>query len=172
MVLCDTFYSYFIDAIVVWEKEQLSAKWRRSKKYLRGFDLSRFFDKIKGKGTFRVRADRNSTRRATLSTRQGIQVVRAERKIRDPEPLVDVLDQEGRIVVVAEIVGFSKDNLQVHARTQSLTLSAMTSTRKYYKSLNLPKRVIPSTMRTTYKNGVLEIQLRKAVENKTVDKMA
>jgi HSP20 family molecular chaperone IbpA len=44
--------------------------------------------------------------------------------------------------------------------------------RKYYKSLNLPKRVIPNTIRMTHKNGVLEIRLKKAVEEKTIDKVA
>jgi HSP20 family molecular chaperone IbpA len=32
--------------------------------------------------------------------------------------------------------------------------------------------VIPSTIRTTYKNGVLEVQLKKAVEEKAIDKVA
>ena len=32
--------------------------------------------------------------------------------------------------------------------------------------------VIPNSIRTAYKNGVLEIRLRKAIEEKAVDKVA
>jgi HSP20 family protein len=74
--------------------------------------------------------------------------------------------------VVAEFAGFDKENIRTSVKDQRLTLSAHTSDRKYYKSLNLPGRVIPSTMRTTYKNGVLEIHLKKAVEEKAIDKVA
>jgi HSP20 family protein len=54
---------------------------------------------------------------------------------------------------------------------ERLTVAAEALDRKYRKSLNLPKRVIPRTIRTTYKNGVLEIRLKKA-EEKSLDKMA
>jgi HSP20 family molecular chaperone IbpA len=37
--------------------------------------------------------------------------------------------------------------------------------------LDLPKRVIPEAVFTTYKNGVFEIRMKKAIEEKTVDRM-
>jgi HSP20 family protein len=92
--------------------------------------------------------------------------------MREPEPLIDILEEKGEITVVAEFVGFNRENLRIHVKNQRLTLSADASDRKYYKSLNLPKRVIPSTIHTTYKNGVLEVRLRKAVEEKTIDEVA
>ena len=64
--------------------------------------------------------------------------------------------------VVAEIAGFNKETLKIHVKDQKLTLSAKAKDRRYYKSLNLPKVVIPDVMYTKYKNGVLEIKLRKA----------
>jgi HSP20 family molecular chaperone IbpA len=51
-------------------------------------------------------------------------------------------------------------------------LSAETSNRKYHKSLNLPSGVIPKSIRTAYKNGVLEIRLKKVAKEKTMDSMA
>jgi len=54
-------------------------------------------------------------------------------------------------------------------KDQKLTLSAKSKDRRYYKSLNLPNAVIPNAMHTKYKNGVLEIRLRKA---ETIDKEA
>lgn len=89
-----------------------------------------------------------------------------------PIPLVDVMEEKDEIVVVAEFAGFKKESLKTDVKNQRLTLSAEASDRKYYKSLNLPKRVIPTAMHATCKNGVLEIRLKKAVEEKAIDEVA
>ena len=86
--------------------------------------------------------------------------------------MIDVLEGNDDIAVVAEFAGFNKEDLRIHVKDQKLTLYAEASDRKYRKSLNLPKRVIPSTICTTYKNGVLEIRLKKAIEEKAMDKIA
>jgi len=85
--------------------------------------------------------------------------------------LVDVLEGPDEIIVVADLAGFNREDLRVHVKDERLTVAAEALDRKYRKSLNLPKRVIPRTIRTTYKNGVLEIRLKKA-EEKSLDKMA
>jgi len=92
--------------------------------------------------------------------------------LREPKPLIDILEGNDDIMVVAEFAGFNKEDLRINVKDQKLTLSAEASDRKYRKSLNLPKRVIPSTICTTYKNGVLEIRLKKAIEEKAMDKVA
>ena len=92
--------------------------------------------------------------------------------MREPKPLIDILEGNDDIMVVAEFAGFNKEDLRINVKDQKLTLSAEASDRKYRKSLNLPKRVIPSTICTTYKNGVLEIRLKKAIEEKAMDKVA
>jgi HSP20 family protein len=74
--------------------------------------------------------------------------------------------------VFAEFAGFSKENLRITLKDQRLTLSARTSERRYHKSLNLPKKVVPETLCTTYKNGVLEIRLKKVLEQEAFDKIA
>jgi HSP20 family protein len=85
--------------------------------------------------------------------------------------LVDILERTDEIIVVADFAGFKREDLKVRVKGEALTVAAQAMDRKYRKSLNLPKRVIPSTMRTTYKNGVLEIRLKKA-EEKSIDKIA
>jgi HSP20 family protein len=95
-----------------------------------------------------------------------------KRKWREPEPLIDVLEEKNELVVVAELAGFNREDLAIQVKNQRLNLSAETFDRKYHKSLNLPKVVIPNTLRTTYKNGVLEIRLRKDVEEKAIDEVA
>jgi HSP20 family protein len=66
------------------------------------------------------------------------------------------------ITIIAEMAGFNKETLKINVNSQKLTLSAKSKDRRYYKSLNLPKVVIPNAMHTKYKNGVLEIKLKKA----------
>jgi HSP20 family protein len=103
-------------------------------------------------------------KRSLLNTYRG-------RKWKEPKPLIDVFEEKDKITVVAEFTGFKKENLKIHVKDRRLTLSAEASNRKYYKSLNLPKRVISDAIYTSCKNGVLEIQLKKAPEEKAVNKV-
>lgn len=91
---------------------------------------------------------------------------------KEPEPLIDIFKEKDSIVVVAELKGFKRENIKAYAERQRVVLSAKTQGRKYYKSLNLPKEVIPETMRVTYKNGVIEIRLKRALEEKAIKKVA
>jgi len=149
----------------------LSAKWRRSKGSSSRFNIFKAFSRNRKKGIPQVKIKR-STKRQAHPNRYSFPKAYKEKRMREPEPLIDILEEKGEITVVAEFVGFNRENLRIHVKNQRLTLSADASDRKYYKSLNLPKRVIPSTIHTTYKNGVLEVRLRKAVEEKTIDEVA
>ena len=149
----------------------MSAKWRRHKKTAKKFNILNIF-KSKEKSsprTFRVKA--SNSKRSTRKARYRVETI-PEEKLKAPPRLIDVLEDNGEIAVFAEFAGFSKDNLRISLKDQRLTLSARTSERRYHKSLNLPKRVVPETLCTTYKNGVLEIRLKKVVEQEAFDKIA
>ncbi len=152
---------------------KLSARWRRVRKRSKRFHTLRAFRRAKEKDDpqiFRIKDSR--IKRQTFPYRYRFPKSYRERKWREPEPLIDVLEEKNEIIVVAEFAGFKREHLRIHVKDQQLTLSAEASERKYYKSLNLPKRVIPDNIRTTYKNGVLEIRLKKAIEEKPIDKVA
>ncbi len=93
-----------------------------------------------------------------------------KRKWKEPKPLIDIFQESNWVTIVAEIAGFNRETLKIDVKDQKLTLSARAKDRRFYKSLNLPKVVIPSVMHTTYKNGVLEIRLRKAVQEEKIKK--
>jgi HSP20 family protein len=95
-----------------------------------------------------------------------------ERRRVEPEPLVDILEEKDEVIIVAEFAGFNKESLRTNVKNQRLTLSAETADRKYYKSLNLPMGVIPSSIHVKYKNGVLEIRLKKVANEKAIGKVA
>lgn len=85
--------------------------------------------------------------------------------------MIDVFQEKRWITVVAEIAGFNKETLKINVKDQKLTLSAKAKDRRYYKSLNLPKVVIPNVVQTNYKNGVLEIKLKRALKQESLNKV-
>lgn len=150
----------------------MSAKWRRNRKALKKFNIFKVFNRTKEKNTprtFRIKNPKAKKRAASLKYK--IEKI-PEENLREPPPLIDVLEDDDEIAVFAEFAGFSKENLRINVRNQKLILSAKASDRRFRKSLNLPKRVIPNTVCTTYKNGVLEIRLKKALEQEAVNKIA
>jgi HSP20 family molecular chaperone IbpA len=150
----------------------LSAKWRRTKRSSKKFNIFKAFDKNRKKTprTFRIKS--LGIKQRAPQYKYSFRRFSGEKKLRAPAPLIDVLEGNDDVMVVAEFAGYSKESLRINLKNQRLTLSADGSDRKYRKSLNLPKRVIPSTIRTKYKNGVLEIRLKKVAEEKPIDRVA
>jgi HSP20 family molecular chaperone IbpA len=154
-------------------ERRLSAKWRRSRRNPKWLNIFKDFNSVRRKTTPQIShmGDWKIKKRPYLN-RQRVPEICLERRMREPEPLLDVFEGKGEIIVVVEFASFKKDSLKINVEDHKLTLCAETLNRKYYKSLNLPKRVIPNTIHTTCKNGVLEIQLKKAMQEKTLDKVA
>jgi HSP20 family molecular chaperone IbpA len=140
----------------------LSIKWRRRR-------APKKFNVKRSSRTFRIGISKINRKKPLY--RLDLSKIR-ERRWREPKPLIDVLNGEDEVIIVAELAGFNKEDLKINVESQRLILSAKTFERKYHKSLNLPARVIPNTMCTTYKNGVLEIRLKKAAKGETISKVA
>jgi len=77
------------------------------------------------------------------------------------EPLVDVMDEKDRVVVIAELPGIDKDKLDIRIKDNKLIIRARGKDRKYYKEIELPAEVKPETAKARYRNGVLEITIEK-----------
>jgi len=82
------------------------------------------------------------------------------------EPLVDVISTDSEVKVVAEVPGVDKNAIKLYTTEKTLTISVDTPERKYYKEVDLPASVNPKTAKSMYKNGVLEVTLTKAKEEK------
>ena len=85
-------------------------------------------------------------------------------KLRSPSPLIDILEEIEEIVVFAGFSGITLRNLKIHVNGQRLILIARGSERNYYKNLILPTSVDSTNIQTKYKNGVLEIRLKKLIK--------
>jgi HSP20 family protein len=82
------------------------------------------------------------------------------------EPLIDVIETNGEVHIVAELPGVEKNDVKLHGTENTLTISVETPQRKYYKEVTLPAKVNVKEAKTKYKNGVLEVTLPKTREEK------
>ena len=81
------------------------------------------------------------------------------------EPLVDIIETDKEVRVVAELPGVEKTDIKLHGTDDSLTISVNTAQTKYYKDISLPIKVKVKEAKSFYKNGVLEVVFPK-VETK------
>ena len=94
--------------------------------------------------------------RAFHTPRRGA-VVREE-PVPEKKPIVDVFEEDGEVVVIAELPGVRKEDIRLNATGDSLEIRAAGS---FYKVVKLPSRVDPERARATFNNGVLEVRLPK-----------
>jgi len=77
------------------------------------------------------------------------------------EPLVDLFDEEEEILIVGELPGVDEEEIHIEVQDDILSLET-TGERKYAKEVLLPEAVDAATLRKTYRNGILELRLKKA----------
>ena len=82
------------------------------------------------------------------------------------EPLVDVVETDGEIHVVAELPGVEKKEIKLSGTEDTLTIVVDNAQRKYFKEVSLPEKVRVREARSRYKNGVLEVTLPKVKDGK------
>ncbi|AEB95621.1 MAG: archaeal heat shock protein Hsp20 [Metallosphaera sp.] len=79
------------------------------------------------------------------------------------EPLVDVIEKNDEIRVVVEVPGVDKNDIKVKINGDILVISANSQDKKYYKEVELPAAVDENSAKANYKNGVLEVVMKKKV---------
>jgi HSP20 family protein len=77
------------------------------------------------------------------------------------EPLTDVFDENGEAVVIAEIPGVNEEGITLDLKGDILEISAVGKDKKYRKEVLLPAQVKKETLSYTYKNGILEVRIKK-----------
>ena len=77
------------------------------------------------------------------------------------EPLVDVFDEGDTVRVVAELAGVEEKDIRVEVKDDILTLTAEARDRKYSKEVLLPSPAHPQVQERSYRNGILELKLKK-----------
>lgn len=148
-------------------------RWRKSEKRPKWFKTIRRLDEAENRNNLKaLRFTEPKTRGRLHHYTYKRPKTPGKSILKEPEPLLDVFNEEDGITVVAELKGFKRENIKITTEKHQLTLSAKSQGRRYYKRLNLPEIVIPEATFTTYKNGVLEIKLKKAIDEKALSKVA
>ncbi|MDI3497444.1 archaeal heat shock protein Hsp20 [Archaeoglobus sp.] len=84
-----------------------------------------------------------------------------ETGIEERRPLVDVIETDNEIQIIAEMPGVNKDDIELNATETTLEIRAEGENRKYYETVELPAEVDPDSAKARYNNGVLEVILKK-----------
>jgi HSP20 family protein len=96
------------------------------------------------------------------ATRAGAPQITSER-----EPLADVVTTDKELKVIVEMPGINKENIKVNAYDNSVEISTKENAeRKYHRIVELPAEADIDTVKSTYKNGILEITFSKKAKPK------
>jgi len=82
------------------------------------------------------------------------------------EPLTDIIEGDDDVAVTVEIPGVEKEDIDLNVTKDTLEIRVDTPQRKYHKIVDLPCDVVPKTTKATYKNGVLDIVIKRKEKKK------
>jgi HSP20 family protein len=82
------------------------------------------------------------------------------------EPLTDIREDGEKVTVIMELPGVDKKDIRVTAEDRDLELEVDSPDKRYSKHLDLPCDVLPDSAKANYKNGVLEVTMRRASPKK------
>ena len=80
------------------------------------------------------------------------------------EPLVDIIDTNGKMKAIVELPGVEKKEIKLHGTDYKIIISVDVPERRYYKEIEMPTKIDPKQAKSSYKNGVLEITVPKVEE--------
>ncbi|MGA9139054.1 MAG: archaeal heat shock protein Hsp20 [Methanocella sp.] len=83
-------------------------------------------------------------------------------EIGERKPLIDVFDTDDTVQVVAEMPGIEKSDVELSVEGRNLEIHAARGDRRYHETVELPTEVDENSAKATYKNGVLEVTLKKS----------
>jgi len=76
------------------------------------------------------------------------------------EPVVDIIKDVDKLKIIAELPGVTKSDLRITANETSLTIKSLSGERRYNKKIDLPNEIEPSSGKSSYKNGILEVSFK------------
>ncbi|MDK2781473.1 MAG: hypothetical protein PWR13_501 [Archaeoglobi archaeon] len=91
----------------------------------------------------------------------GTKSVVPEKGIEERRPLVDVIETDDEIQVIAEIPGVKKEDIELNATERTLEIRSEGEKRRYYEKVELPAEIDPDSVKATYNNGILEVVMKK-----------
>jgi HSP20 family molecular chaperone IbpA len=81
--------------------------------------------------------------------------------IKQRKPLIDTFEEEDHIIVLAELPGVEKKDVNIITDERTIMITAENATKKYLKIVRLPTRIKKDITKFTYRNNILQIRLKK-----------
>ncbi|MDP8214990.1 MAG: archaeal heat shock protein Hsp20 [Candidatus Euphemobacter frigidus] len=126
------------------------------------FDLSQLKKGMKGVYGFSIRSSLGGKGKPVVESFGNIKKTPKGPKVEEErEPITDVFDEEGEIRIYAEMPGVTEAGIKLDLKEDILDISAQDGDRKYHKEILLPVQVKPETLSSNYKNGILEVMVKK-----------
>ncbi|GAH24111.1 unnamed protein product, partial [marine sediment metagenome] len=91
---------------------------------------------------------------------------RENRKKLEETEEAEVNEADDQIIIIAEMPGVSKEDIELNATNRSITISTekIVSGRSYFKEIELPAAIDSDYAKARYTNGILEVKLKKIKE--------
>lgn len=85
------------------------------------------------------------------------------------EPLVEINEESDKFVIIAEMPGVTKNDVELKATNNSLTISTKSDSIgiKYYKEIELPAAINSDYAKASLNNGILCVKMKKLKEQNT-----
>ena len=78
------------------------------------------------------------------------------------EPIVDTFEEPDHFLVVAEMPGVSKDNIELRFSESSMLLIGLSTLTRYEKAISIPENTMREDVTVITNNGIVEIRLQLA----------
>jgi HSP20 family protein len=85
------------------------------------------------------------------------------------EPPTDIIEGDKDVSITVDIPGVEKEDIDLKISENTLEISVNNPKRKYHKLINLPCDVNPKKSKVTYKNGVLDVLIKRKKNKKNRD---
>jgi len=82
------------------------------------------------------------------------------------EPLTDIIEGDEDVAITVEIPGVEKEDIDLNVTDNNLEITVDNPERKYHKRVDIPCDVKPKTTKATYKNGVLDVVVKRMEKKK------
>jgi HSP20 family protein len=85
----------------------------------------------------------------------------------DKGPLTDIIERDDSISVTIELPGIEKEDIDIGFVGRRMTVKVDAPNRRYRKVVDLPCGVDEGSVKATFKNGVLDVNLTKTEESES-----
>ena len=82
------------------------------------------------------------------------------------DPSADIIEWDKIVSITTEIPGCSEKDIDLEITIDKVIIKVDAEDSKYYNEIELPCEVDINSAKSSYQNGVLDIELKKIVQNK------